>query len=119
MIGFEKESLFVRETAAGGVILPLDHAPGEETSLDFSADGTRVAASSHDIVIVWDAETGQRLLELKGTIDRTSVITSVALSPDGRRVAVGGDSELKIWNAKALDMPKSPRRKRHDPASLR
>jgi WD40 repeat protein len=37
-------------------------------------------------VKVWDAATGQDLLSLKG---HTEAVTSVAYSPDGKRIASG------------------------------
>jgi len=46
---------------------------------------------------VWDAEKGQELLSLKG---HTSVVSSVAWSPDGKRILSGsGDNTLKVWDA--------------------
>jgi WD40 repeat protein len=43
-------------------------------------------------VKVWDAQTGQELLSLKGAG------SSVAFSPDGKRLASGG-GEVKVWDA--------------------
>ena len=46
---------------------------------------------------VWDAETGQETLTLKG---HTGKVTSVVFSPDGRRIVSGSqDSTLKVWDA--------------------
>jgi hypothetical protein len=47
-------------------------------------------------VKVWDTYTGQELHTLKG---HTSVVTSVAFSPDGTRLASGSkDSTVKVWD---------------------
>ena len=46
---------------------------------------------------VWDIATGKELHKLEG---HTAEIFSVAVSPDGRRIATGSrDRTLKIWEA--------------------
>ena len=45
---------------------------------------------------VWDAQTGQELVSLKG---HTGGVTSVAFSPDGKRVASVCDDAVKVWDA--------------------
>jgi hypothetical protein len=53
----------------------------------YSPDGRRIASGSADgTVAVWDADSGQRLLELTG---HQNWVRSVAFSPDGRRIASG------------------------------
>jgi WD40 repeat protein/serine/threonine protein kinase len=57
-------------------------------SVAYSPDGKRLASASSEVK-VWDAQTGQELLTLKGGS------TSVAFSPDGKRLASGS----KVWDA--------------------
>src|SRR5262249_44532245 len=75
--------------------------------LAFSLDGKRLAVASATWddtkkaysaleVKVYDAETGQELLSLKG---HTEWVRSVAFSPDGKRLASRSGAELKVWDA--------------------
>jgi WD40 repeat protein len=47
-------------------------------------------------VKVWDAATGQKTLSLKG---HTDAVTSVALNPDGQRLASGSkENTIRVWD---------------------
>jgi WD40 repeat protein len=67
----------------------------------FGSDGRHLVTGSTDgMVRVWDLATGQQLHFLG---EHPGPITSVAFSPDGRRIAsdstVGSDGEIRVWDA--------------------
>jgi WD40 repeat protein len=78
-------------------LLTLRHS-GRLYSVAFSPDGKRLASASRDKTVkVWDAQTGQELLEFKGHSD---VVRSLAYSPNGKRLATASwDKTVKVWNA--------------------
>jgi WD40 repeat protein len=65
----------------------------------WSPDGLQIATAGDDrIARVWNAKTGDMLLELAG---HTSGIWSVAWSPDGARIATASDDgTVRVWDAK-------------------
>jgi tetratricopeptide (TPR) repeat protein len=71
------------------------------TSVAFSPDGTRLAASGgpfDNMVKVWDARSGAAVLTLRG---HTGAVASVAFSPDGTRLASAAyDNTVKVWDAR-------------------
>ena len=45
--------------------------------------------------MVWDAATGK----VRHQLDANEESTTLALSPDGRRLAAGGDGDaIQVWN---------------------
>jgi WD40 repeat protein len=59
-----------------------------------------LASGSNDgTVKLWDVVTGQEVLTLKG---HAAGVSSVAFSPDGKRLAVGSDV-VKLWRAATDD----------------
>jgi WD40 repeat protein len=69
--------------------------------VSFSPDGKRIVSGSSDNTLkVWDAQTGQETLTLKGHYDR---VLSVSFSPDGKRIVSGSyDKTLKVWDISSL-----------------
>ena len=65
-------------------------------SAGYSPNGERIVTASGDKTAkVWEADTGQELLTLKG---HDSGVNSVAYSPDGKRIATaGGDGIVQIY----------------------
>ncbi len=75
----------------GAPVRAID-AEGCYGGLDWSPDGTRIAAGGY-VSSVWDAATGERLLEVKGGGGGTN---GLRFSPDGRMIATARNSETSI-----------------------
>jgi WD40 repeat protein len=74
--------------------------PVEKTSnLRFSPDGRTLAVSSHRSreIILWDIETGQRRMTLRG---HSSPVMTMAFAPDGRSLASAAwpDPAVLLWD---------------------
>ncbi|MGH2655195.1 MAG: BTAD domain-containing putative transcriptional regulator [Actinomycetota bacterium] len=108
---FSPDGSRVATSGAEGVLRIWDAASGEElltasnpegTGLcgnKFSPDGKRIAAGAclgAKTAIVWDARTGEELLTLRG---HDNDVSSVAFSPDGRKLATASiDGTGKVWD---------------------
>ncbi|MBQ1191108.1 MAG: TIR domain-containing protein, partial [Bacteroidales bacterium] len=75
----------------------LEGNSGYISSVCWSPDGKYLASDlEDDNVIIWDANSGERLKTLKG---HSNSVSSVCWSPDGRYLASGSlDSTLIIWD---------------------
>ncbi len=63
----------------------------------WSDDGSKIVTGSSNSARIWNAQTGEQVLELPGHI---GAVTSVAFSPDGKRVVSCSDNKsIKIFDA--------------------
>jgi WD40 repeat protein len=74
-------------------------------ALAWSPDGKHLAAAGtrDQPAAVWDMQSGKRLLTLREPQEnprfpRPSQITSLAWSPDGRRLLMAGDQSVTVWD---------------------
>ncbi len=104
-------AIFARPEEDGKSITLFDPVTGREisrargsdrpVSIDFSADGSLMTCCSKDgMVHVWDTATGRVRARFKAL--STSIIR-IALSPDGKRVALTGraDHAIHVWDVDA------------------
>ncbi|KAH7917826.1 WD40 repeat-like protein [Leucogyrophana mollusca] len=66
-------------------------------SVAYFPDGQHIASTSYDkTVIIWDIESGGQDGK---PLQHDSFVGSIAISPDGRRIAGGMEGGLAIWDA--------------------
>jgi WD40 repeat protein len=77
-------------------------SPGTHSGLAFSPDGGTLAVASSGwpgyAVSLWDAAGGKRRASLKG---HRPLAWSLAFTPGGRFLAVGGDRSVDVWDLHA------------------
>ena len=73
------------------------HRPDQQRGLQPGRQAPGQQLPGGQTVKVWDAQTGQELLSFKGT---SAYVSSVAFSPDGKRLASASwAATVKVWDA--------------------
>ena len=92
MVEFDGQIMLL-DTMTGGGITAFQ---GSERSLTFTLDGRQLACGGYGVITVRDCESGTPVHELRG---HHEFVTALAFSPDGKRLASGGDDAvIKLWD---------------------
>ncbi|MFO0880981.1 MAG: protein kinase [Gemmataceae bacterium] len=82
-------------------------APPLVSDLDFSPDNRRLAGGSRDVVKVWDLESGQEVLTLRGAAQRhwdPPFNPRVLFSPSGTQlVGTNWNETISLWHAEMVE----------------
>jgi WD40 repeat protein len=111
-VAFSPDGKRIYALLSGGYFMKLDPASGEVGAelglvehraccrLVVSPDGKHLASGNYDnLVLLWDAETGEQLRSFNGHAD---YVSSVAFSPDGKLIVSGSyDGTIRIWDAES------------------
>jgi WD40 repeat protein len=100
-------AVLVWNVASGKNVLSYNNGNDDINSVAWSPDGKRIASGGNDALVqVWDALTGQHAYIYRGHADvypghftSHAAIYAVAWSPDGKRIASGGnDNTVQVWS---------------------
>lgn len=90
-------SVIVWDVATGQARLRLNEHQAPVRSARFAAQAQQVISIAGASVFVWSAETGELVRQMAGT---GASLTSLAVAPDGVRVALGArDGRLMLWDS--------------------
>jgi WD40 repeat protein/transcriptional regulator with XRE-family HTH domain len=94
----DRNEVKVWDVASGEEVMTFSKPNQLISSIDFSPDGTRLAASNHySLIWVWDLQSGEELYTLYG---HTNTVNSVHFNADGTRIAsASNDRKVFIWDA--------------------
>lgn len=81
------------------------HINNSVASAAFSPDGKRIATTGNNVgdltVMIWDAESGGEVQKIEVGRDmgiRVGYISFVTFSPDGKKIVVAVENDVRIWN---------------------
>jgi WD40 repeat protein/tRNA A-37 threonylcarbamoyl transferase component Bud32 len=95
------ETVTIWDGHTGQYVLKLRGHTSPVISVCFSPDGKHLASASNKTVKVWNAQTWQEVLAIKGPSYRNTPGTySICFSPDGKRLASPSGENVMVWDVK-------------------
>jgi WD40 repeat protein len=90
-------SVHIWDVASGGELLSVDTGADNTGGIALSPDGTLLATSGGDGAALWNADSGELVVRLRG---HTGDVPDVVFSADGAMVATASeDGTARIWDA--------------------
>lgn len=89
-------SIGIWDRASGKRLRTIMVGSTSAAALAFSPDGRTLAAAVPSGIVMYNAETGDKM----GSIEIAGVMTTLAYSPDGSRIAAGDEEgSIRLWDA--------------------
>ncbi len=101
LLGGQDGSILVRDTTDGDLLDVFTGHKSLVSDLEVSADGGRVVSASNVSARVWDSDTGEELVALRG---HEGNLAGAVFHPEGARVVTTSDQDdtTRVWNVDEL-----------------
>ncbi len=97
---YQDGAVRIWDVLSGKELFTLHRGSGPVNSVAWNPDGSRLAWSEGDKLVIWDVAAGKEAFVISATTSGINSITTIAWSHDGSRLAAGGwPKGVCVWNA--------------------